>query len=548
MTLHYQNGPIMATSQLQYNGISSSMTWATKQDPVVCAYGYKYDDLNRLSNGKYFRGGDNGMVHDGSFDERFIDYDANGNLKTLYRYGAGMAPVDSLGYQYPAAGNRLSYVTDSVGDVPGVADYPGGKAAVQGFWYDANGNMTRCADKGIDTIIYSLLNKPTGIDFGNGEKIGYIYDGTGNKVAKLNRNGDVPEASLIYAGNFIYDLTGELKYILTAEGRLVPDNGSFRTEYFMKDHLGDTRATYAQAAPGLAQVAEYQHYYPNGLRVESLCYTSGVDEPNPYLYNGKELQSEYGLEWYDYGARYYDPQLGRWHSVDPLAESYRRWSPYIYGVDNPLRFIDPDGMGLLDKIIGSVVGLVTNLTNPVTSIVVRSVVANHIISSTKDYNSALTKADQASQVAGAFMIANGTTNAGTGVLATPETGPVGASVIAAGVVESATGLVLTANATVNLAVGNNYGDETKNGPDEAKTTTEVKTRNDKGADGATSEHLIEKDSKGNTVSKTHRVTNGNGDVVHQHQDHVSTEVNPATGKKTTRQFPDEWIQYPTVPK
>ena len=64
---------------------------------------------------------------------------------------------------------------------------------------------------------------------------------------------------------------------------------------------------------------------------------------NKYTYNGKERQDELGLNWHDYGARYYDPQLGRWHSVDPLADKWNMVSPYNYVLNNPLKFVDPNG-------------------------------------------------------------------------------------------------------------------------------------------------------------------------------------------------------------
>ena len=87
-------------------------------------------------------------------------------------------------------------------------------------------------DKSITAISYNYLNKPELIDFGSNNKIQYIYDATGIKLAKKVMDGNaILDGSSYYLGNFVYDWAKNLQYILTSEGRLVPTGNTYRYEY-----------------------------------------------------------------------------------------------------------------------------------------------------------------------------------------------------------------------------------------------------------------------------------------------------------------------------
>ena len=96
-------------------------------------------------------------------------------------------------------------------------------------------------------------------------------------------------------------------------------------------------------SPETAEVLQRNLYYPFGLAMEGEW--EDMTTPNmDYLYNGKELNTDFDLNWLDYGARYYDPAIARWNAVDPLADSYYSFSPYNYVLNNPIGLIDPNGM------------------------------------------------------------------------------------------------------------------------------------------------------------------------------------------------------------
>ncbi len=99
---------------------------------------------------------------------------------------------------------------------------------------------------------------------------------------------------------------------------------------------------------GSSNVLEVNAYYPYGMLMPGLSLIAPPGKYNAYKHSAKELQKELGLSWYDHGARMYDVTVSRWWVPDPLAESCRRWSPYNYAVNNPIRFTDPDGMYIND--------------------------------------------------------------------------------------------------------------------------------------------------------------------------------------------------------
>jgi RHS repeat-associated protein len=211
-------------------------------------------------------------------------------------------------------------------------------------------------NKQITSIQYNHLNLPVHIDIATkpaqeGGRIEYLYDAAGIKLRQTKYIGATPDEETNYIGNFAYEGESSLKYIITDDGRLIPKTGGgFEYEYFIKDHppvggqaLGNTRLT-VQDSLGFAAIKQEDHYYPFGMVMSGQSWRNSTQTTkNDYLYNGKEFQDELGLDWYDYGARFYDAVIGRFPSVDAMAEKKPYLNPYHYCSNNPINKIDPDG-------------------------------------------------------------------------------------------------------------------------------------------------------------------------------------------------------------
>lgn len=342
-SLYYNAG----VGTARYNGNISSMTWKSGDESKIRGCKFTYDALDRMQNATY---GETANINTNTnwFSENITGYDKNGNITGLQRYGQ----VSSITYglvdnlTYTLTGNQLSRVDDaSTAPAYGTnTSFVNGTSITGEYAYDANGNLTKDLNKGISSIQYNILNLPNVVTFSDGSTITYTYAADGTKFRTVHKIGSTTTTT-DYCGNVVYKNNG-LKYLLTAEGYVSLSDNKYH--YYLKDHQGNNRVVISQTGT----VEETNHYYPFGG-----VFASGTAQP--YKYNGKEFDTKKGLNWYDYGARHYDPALGRFHTNDRFAEEYYSMSPYQYGANNPVNRIDingdtivvnPNPNGLIDNV------------------------------------------------------------------------------------------------------------------------------------------------------------------------------------------------------
>jgi RHS repeat-associated protein len=358
----------------QFNGNIQATAWQVAGRDAQ-GYGYTYDELDRLTEAKYFDLTTTGtgtsrttaFSTDYKFNEK-LTYDLRGNITTLKRNGfkasdftddkyaaAYYGKIDDLDYKYNDK-NQVTRITDAAVDPNGkrgdkdmkgfVYDFAVGAADNDHYIYDANGNLIVDAHKGITNIEYNYLNLPQVITFTGSRSITFVYDASGAKLQKItNDNGKT--MTYDYVNGVEYKNT-ILQRIAHTEGSISRQkDGAMMPEYVLRDHLGNTRVTFSDMDnDGIVtkdDIKQINHYSPFGLNLVGNWNGSSPDAKNKYQFGEKELQSDFALDWNDYGARFYDPSVARWWSVDPLVSKHPNMSPYVAMGNNPILFVDPDG-------------------------------------------------------------------------------------------------------------------------------------------------------------------------------------------------------------
>jgi RHS repeat-associated protein len=217
------------------------------------------------------------------------------------------------------------------------------------------------------TIAYNHLNLPKLFTFANGAQsntIEVLYDAAGTKLRKTVKTGSTVNYVQDYIGGIEYrDGAREAIYtaIPIAIGRVFYNSGTPRYEYSINPdsyrELGNARLTFTDKDnngvvdvtnnPSTNEILQENHYYPFGLNTEG-PWMNDASLDNRYQYNGKELNDDFGLNLYAYGARFYDPSLGRFIGVDPIADQFAFVTTYNYAENEPVANVDLWGLQKVD--------------------------------------------------------------------------------------------------------------------------------------------------------------------------------------------------------
>ena len=385
-TLHYNElrSDRLGNDRRRFGGDVSSMEWRSGAGNGTRSYDFSYDGLGRLVSADYGEYGDHVVGYGASYS-----YDNMGNLLSLSREGDMTSSlkgiVDNLSMTYD--GNRLASVSDSAPapSVTGSADFRDGASMAVEYTYDRNGNMTSDLNRRISSVSYNRQNRPARMRHAGGtETFTYLPDGTKRGRTFLGKGRSLSRTE--YRGNLVC-ADDTLKYILFDGGLIAMDRAEPEYLFFLRDHLGSTRVV----ARSNGKAVQVNHYYPYGMAyasgrmsgnaeahpvtgeggnvidgdLEIGGETGGMElarpgASQPYRFLGNELYTSNSLGLYDFSARMYDPALGRFLSVDPMAEGYRHLSPYAYCAGNPVVYVDKDGQVIGRVVVGAVVGAAIN--------------------------------------------------------------------------------------------------------------------------------------------------------------------------------------------
>ena len=339
----------------RYNGNIAGIGY--EQNGHSYNYLFLYDGLNRLTAANSYDKTGGSIPY-----SELYEYDRMGNITYLERK-LGENKTDALNIQY--TGNHVKKVSSGSlvsGYDFGSMSYPDLSDASIEYYYDNNGNLIKNLDKGVVATRHNFLNLPDTIQFQNGNQIinSYLADGRKVKaVYKTYSTGIVVPQDAVYHGNAYYDVStdewdGHYMYrswygdtprmfmVQTPEGYVGADyvgidsHRNYAYYYYVHDHLGNVRITRNSQGYYADQSLEY---YPSGV----LFGRSTEKERQPYMFGGKELVSMHGLNEYDFTGRWQYSIIPSFTSLDPLCEKYYSVSPYVYCLDNPLKYVDPDG-------------------------------------------------------------------------------------------------------------------------------------------------------------------------------------------------------------